>query len=137
MFIVPNRGGIWARFDSTPFGQGRPYTRRQLERLLREAMLVPVNFVGALQMPPIERKWIMRSAPAFERVGGRIMPGFAGVMMLETRKEVSRPARSGTPAEALSELVRLPGVRPAAAGSRRHGHDAAAARNSTAADAER
>ncbi|MEO1694243.1 MAG: methyltransferase domain-containing protein, partial [Pseudomonadota bacterium] len=123
LFVVPNRGGIWARVDSTPFGQGRPYTRGQLERLLRRSRLMPVNYTGALQMPPVERSWVMRSAPAFERLGARLMPGFAGVMMLETRKEVSRPARSGTPAEALSELVRLPGVRPAAAAgqSRAHG----------------
>jgi SAM-dependent methyltransferase len=26
LFIVPNRGGMWARRDKTPFGFGRPYT---------------------------------------------------------------------------------------------------------------
>ncbi|MEM9431572.1 MAG: methyltransferase domain-containing protein, partial [Pseudomonadota bacterium] len=26
VFIVPNRAGIWARRDATPFGYGRPYS---------------------------------------------------------------------------------------------------------------
>jgi SAM-dependent methyltransferase len=30
MFIVPNRRGLWARFDTTPFGHGRPFSRSQL-----------------------------------------------------------------------------------------------------------
>ena len=34
ILVVPNRRGVWARLDKTPFGQGRPYSRRQLEALL-------------------------------------------------------------------------------------------------------
>src|SRR5262245_5412832 len=30
ILVVPNRRGVWARLDNTPFGQGRPYSRRQL-----------------------------------------------------------------------------------------------------------
>src|SRR5258708_9720329 len=33
--LVPNRRGVWARMDTTPFGQGRPYSRSQLTHLLR------------------------------------------------------------------------------------------------------
>src|ERR1700730_3343236 len=36
MVVVPNRRGIWARMDSTPFGHGRPYSRSQIMQLLRE-----------------------------------------------------------------------------------------------------
>ena len=35
VFIVPNRSGLWARRDVTPFGFGRPYSLGQLEGLLR------------------------------------------------------------------------------------------------------
>ena len=35
VFIVPNRSGIWARRDVTPFGFGRPYSVGQLEGYLR------------------------------------------------------------------------------------------------------
>lgn len=123
LFIVPNRSGIWARVDSQPFGQGRPYTRRQMERLLRNARLTPIDFAGALQIPPVSRKVVLKSAPAIERIGARIMPGFAGVMLLEVRKELVRPIKSGTPAEALSELVRLPGAKAAPTGPSRGTRD--------------
>ncbi|MYE01971.1 MAG: class I SAM-dependent methyltransferase, partial [Alphaproteobacteria bacterium] len=33
--IAPSRRGLWARFEHTPFGHGRPWSRSQLERLLR------------------------------------------------------------------------------------------------------
>src|SRR5690606_4568883 len=44
MMIVPNRRGVWARLDRTPFGQGRPYSRSQLEQLLGEAMFTPSDW---------------------------------------------------------------------------------------------
>ena len=38
LVIAPNRRGIWARFEHTPFGHGRPYTSSQLYRLLRDTL---------------------------------------------------------------------------------------------------
>ena len=32
--VVPNRRGLWARMDTTPFGHGRPYSRPQITQLL-------------------------------------------------------------------------------------------------------
>src|SRR5262245_20620394 len=34
--VVPNRRGLWARIDTTPFGHGRPYSRSQITQLLRD-----------------------------------------------------------------------------------------------------
>src|SRR5690606_34096677 len=34
-----SRGGLWARSEATPFGHGRPFSRRQVEQLLGEAGL--------------------------------------------------------------------------------------------------
>ena len=31
LFVVPNRSGVWARSDLTPFGFGRPYSFSQVE----------------------------------------------------------------------------------------------------------
>ena len=39
--VVPNRRGLWARMDTTPFGHGRPYSRPQLTHLLRETWFTP------------------------------------------------------------------------------------------------
>jgi hypothetical protein len=41
LFIVPNRGGLWARRDRTPFGFGRPYTLTQLETQLQRHAFLP------------------------------------------------------------------------------------------------
>ena len=43
LIVVPNRRGIWARTDRTPFGQGLPYSPPQLSRLLRDNLFTPVQ----------------------------------------------------------------------------------------------
>jgi SAM-dependent methyltransferase len=91
LLVVPNRRGVWARAETTPFGFGRPYSRGQLERLLVEAMFTPFDWGWALHVPPIERAIVMRSATAFERIGSRVWPGFGGVILVEARKELVAP----------------------------------------------
>ena len=48
-----NRRGLWSEAQSTPFGHGRPFTRRQLEQMVREAELEPAAWSRALYAPPI------------------------------------------------------------------------------------
>lgn len=88
ILVVPNRTGIWARFDTTPFGHGRPYSRGQLTRLLREAMFTPLNWDQALYMPPFNWPVLLRSAIAWERVGAILWPGLCGVNIIEATKQV-------------------------------------------------
>jgi len=111
LIVVPNRTGIWARVETTPFGHGRPFSRGQIEQLLREAMLNPVGCSYALHMPPIERKMVLRSAVAIERIGASVWPGIAGVMMIEARKEIVKPAGSAKAEAKLGRLVTIPGIR--------------------------
>jgi SAM-dependent methyltransferase len=93
--VVPNRRGVWARMDTTPFGHGRPYSRSQITQLLREAWFTPVAWGEALYVPPIPRGWFLRSAVAWERAGATISAPFAGVHIVEATKQVYRaiPAR--------------------------------------------
>lgn len=91
LMVVPNRSSMWARFDTTPFGHGRPYSRGQLERLLRDAMFTPTDWATALYVPPFERRVLIRSATAFERMGSRISPRLGGVIIVEARKELLAP----------------------------------------------
>lgn len=107
LMVVPNRRGVWARIDTTPFGQGRPYSRSQLERLLRDALFTPVGWDGALHFPPIDRRIVLRAATAVERIGARISPAFAGVIVVEARKELVAPLGKRVPARALRELVTI------------------------------
>ena len=62
LVIAPNRRGIWARLDRTPFGSGRPYTMSQLSRLLRDEQFTPVGTGTALFIPPARKRMILRSA---------------------------------------------------------------------------
>src|SRR5215510_9861793 len=93
--VVPNRRGLWARMDTTPFGQGRPYSRSQLTHLLRETWFTPTAWGDALYVPPIARGLFLRSAVAWERTGAALSAPFAGVHIVEATKQVYRaiPAR--------------------------------------------
>jgi len=88
MVIVPNRSGLWARFERTPFGHGRPFSPRQLSRLLRESMFTPLTTERALYMPPFRTALLVRSAPAWERAGAVLWGSFAGVIAMEAVKQI-------------------------------------------------
>src|SRR3974390_428047 len=72
LVVVPNRRGLWARMDTTPFGHGRPFSPSQITQLLRETWFTPTGWSEALFVPPIERAWFLRSAGAWERAGSTI-----------------------------------------------------------------
>ncbi len=105
LMVVPNRRGVWARVDATPFGQGQPYSTGQLERLLGEALFTPVDWSGALHFPPIDRQLMLRSAPALERFGARMSPAFSGVIVVEATKELVAPIGKGARARSLRDFV--------------------------------
>lgn len=94
MVVVPNRRGIWARVDGTPFGQGHPYTPSQLTRLLREADFTPERVSAALFVPPTRSRMVLRSANAVESIGERWFTTFAGVSIVEATKQIyaAKPA---------------------------------------------
>ncbi len=121
LFVVPNRAGLWARRDITPFGYGRPFSLRQLEAHLVRHRFEPLRHSAALFMPPLERRVWLRWAPAWERIGRRLSGSLAGgVLLIEAGKRVWAPRRPG-----LTEMVRRPlGVleglgRPVGAGAPR------------------
>lgn len=110
--VIPNRRGIWARMDTTPFGHGRPYSRTQITALLRDAWFTPIAWDEALYIPPIPRGWFLRSAVAWERAGAAISAPFAGVHIVEATKQVYRaiPARE-------KKRVLVPSLKPVLAPS--------------------
>lgn len=106
LLVVPNRRGIWAQLDATPFGQGQPYSRGQLTRLLRDALFTPLDWAHALYMPPFNWPVLLRSAVAWERLGTILWPAFSGVLIVEATKQVyaATPQRKGVLAGRLSPL---------------------------------
>ncbi len=88
VIVAPNRRGVWARFEHTPFGAGRPYSRGQMVRLLRETNFTPGAFAQALFFPPSEHVFIQRLHGLFERTGRRFWPLFSGVIIVEAQKRL-------------------------------------------------
>jgi SAM-dependent methyltransferase len=88
MIVAPNRSGMWAYWDSTPFGHGQPYSTGQVGRLLATGMFRVERRDAALWMPPLGARLMLRGAPLFERVGRQLMPGLAGVTLTEAVKDV-------------------------------------------------
>lgn len=102
LIIAPNRRGIWARLDRTPFGSGRPYSPSQLSQLLRDELFTPVGSEVALFVPPTRSRMVLRSALAWERIGRRFFPAFAGVVMVEAGKQIyAKPAKKHVPSRRL------------------------------------
>lgn len=93
ILVAAARGGLWSRVETTPFGHGRPFTRHQLERLVRGAGLEPTAWSQTLYVPP----WrpLLALADGFEQVGKRVMPGAAGVILLEATRHAYARIRPG------------------------------------------
>lgn len=110
LLVVPNRRGLWARLDRTPFGHGRPYSRGQLEGLLTDALFTPVSWANALHIPPIDRRFMLhRWASSYERIAARLDPGFGGVIIVEAKKELVAPVGKVVRARAIKGLVTVRG----------------------------
>ncbi len=88
LIVAPNRSGIWARLERTPLGWGQPYSAAQLSRLLRDNMFTPTRSRRALYIPPLRTRALLRSAPAWERIGSRWFPTFGGVVLVEAGKQL-------------------------------------------------
>ena len=119
LVVVPNRRGIWARVDRTPFGSGHPYSPQQLSRLMRDHMFTPTLTEQALFIPPTRSRALLRSAAAVERLGRRWCPTFAGVVLIEAGKQLyaASPAHQRTRLRR-PVVVRLPQVGRASRGLR-------------------
>lgn len=109
--IVPYRSGPWARADHTPFGHGRPYSRFQLAELMASAWFDVTRTNRFLFTPPSGRRVVLVQTRAWERIGGKVWPRFAGMVSMEATKVMSR----GIPVKKSSRAalpIFVPGLRP-------------------------
>ncbi len=114
ILAVTARHGFWANAENSPFGHGRPYSRRQLERLVREAELSPLSWTRALYAPPMA--WAARWAEGFEQAGALVWPSFAGVILMEAIKESFAVRPKGRAAR--TPVRAIPGFAPAPVGGK-------------------
>jgi SAM-dependent methyltransferase len=85
--VVPRRRGMWAAADNQPFGDGYPYSKPQLEKLLRDHSFVPLHWRTALHLPPSNARIMIRFARFLERFGRLFGPLFGGVFVVSAKKE--------------------------------------------------
>lgn len=87
MVVAPNRMGIWAHIESTPFGHGQPYSPGQIGRLLAGSMFRVEGRDTALYVPPVRAGLALRPARVWEAGGRWLMPELAGVLITEAVKD--------------------------------------------------
>jgi SAM-dependent methyltransferase len=88
--VAPNRRGLWARMDTTPFGHGQPFSRSQLKALMRQTLFSPEGWAETLYVPPLRNRFLLRTALAWERVGNGFSLPFAGLHVVEATKQLYR-----------------------------------------------
>jgi len=125
LMVVPNRRGLWARLERSPFANGRPYSMGQLETLLQANLFAPGARSAALFAPPTRSGVVQSAAPVWERLGGRWFPGFCGVILIEASKQIHALPMTREPRRARLRApvaVSFPGLRPGATAAERRGH---------------
>ncbi|MCB2102548.1 MAG: methyltransferase domain-containing protein [Rhodobacterales bacterium] len=114
LVVVPNRTGLWARLERTPFGHGRPYTQGQLRTILRDCLFTPLETDRALFMPPARTRLMRSWSIAVENLGRRWLPALSGVVMVEATKQIYEPTGAVAPAK------ERPSMFPVTQPNRRH-----------------
>ncbi|MFY9288362.1 MAG: methyltransferase domain-containing protein [Alphaproteobacteria bacterium] len=106
LVIVPNRRGLWAHSDGTPFGTGQPYSSSQIKDTLRDHGFLVDRMWRSLYMPPSQSRLLLTLADFFEKYGARFFPGFGGLLLLEAGKQLYAPLLTKT--KAASHRLILP-----------------------------
>ena len=107
LVVAPNRVGLWAQIESTPFGYGQPYSPGQIGRLLSGSLFRVERRDTALYLPPMRMRLVLRSARAWEAGGRWLLPHLAGVTITEAVKDVyaAIPVKQGRRRLVLSEAA--------------------------------
>ena len=117
--VAPNRRGLWARLDTTPFGHGQPFSRSQLRALLHETMFGPAGWAEILYVPPLRSRLLLGGAAVWEQLGVGLSLPFAGLHVVDATKLLHRPMRVR---KARRSRSLRPVLVPVPAASHRDGH---------------
>ena len=86
LIVAPNRRGLWAYVETTPFGHGQPYSEGQLARLLTGLSFQVEHQKTALYAPPFEAFAKPALFRLTEKCGSYLAPHFAGLVLAEASK---------------------------------------------------
>ena len=114
LLIVPNRHGLWAHSDRTPFGNGQPYSSTQVKAVLRDEGFLIDRTSRALYFPPTSSRLILSFAEYIEKYAGKILPGLGGLLLVEAGKQLYSPLliKSASPRHRLVLPLPLPSPIP-------------------------
>ena len=87
LVAAPNRLGLWAHVETTPFGQGHPYSHQQIAKLLAAGMFRAERRDAALFVPPTNLKFVLRGWPIWEQAGHALARDLAGIILMEAVKD--------------------------------------------------
>jgi SAM-dependent methyltransferase len=88
LLVVPNRTSLWAQLERSPFAVGRPFSKGELDRLLRGALFQPLRWDRALYLPPFRGRRLIRTANGWDKIMRRLLPTLAGVHVVEVAKSL-------------------------------------------------
>src|SRR6202012_3513729 len=88
LIVAPNRTSLWSQVERSPFAHGRPFSRSELQMLMRETLFAPDRWDSALLAPPLKSRRLLGRGISWERIGRRVWPGLAGVHILEATKSL-------------------------------------------------
>lgn len=115
LVIVPNRRGLWARIERSPFAHGRPYSMGQLSHLLRDVLFAPVEKTTALFFPPLWWPLFTSWTLGVERLGRRFFPTIAGVNLIQANKQIYAAPPEASVSRRLKDYILVPNGAPSAA----------------------
>ncbi|HWT09103.1 MAG TPA: class I SAM-dependent methyltransferase [Roseomonas sp.] len=87
LVVAPNRRGLWAHAEHTPFGHGQPYSPGQVTRLLERHLFRVERRDSALYVPPYAP--FLGAGSVWEAAGRAVWPArHAGLAIVEARKDL-------------------------------------------------
>jgi len=110
VMIVPNSLSIWARAERTPFGDGKPFSPRQLSELIEESSFNKITIEQALYAPPTENPIMLKMFGLLEDFSRFFPIPFGGVLIAVAEKKVLAPVKLNKKKSKSSQILEPAGV---------------------------
>lgn len=88
VIIVPNRLGIWAHAEGTPFGYGVPYSQYQLLKLLHQCNFSVESLHTCLHFSPYKKGFFNFFWKRYSYLLAQFLPFFGGVWVAHVKKQI-------------------------------------------------
>lgn len=112
ILIVTNRHSIWARNENTPFGSGRPYTRKQLYKLLQQAGFIITDYRPVLFSSPKSSLLSHYYNQFLEIFGSIFLSRYSGLHIIRALKRLYVPPMIAKKSDILNVIGDFPKLVP-------------------------